>query len=99
MASTDEESWFEQGIEAARNYYSSQAFAGGTDYIAPEVAIKLYLPPENEDLLQVARPMSKQRQKWIAGFRKEQLSILAKGIVEKRTKLRKKLRQELKNEE
>lgn len=84
MSIEEDESWFEQGRRNAREYYGAQAFSGLTRYIEPEVAIRLFLPPEKEELLQIVRPISKHRQKWLAGFRKEQTTILAEMVVERR---------------
>lgn len=82
--STEEVNYFEEGVKFADEYYNSQAYSGGSRYIPPDVAAKLYFPPEEEQLLQVSRPMSKKRQKWIAGFRKRQIEILAQQVVDKR---------------
>ncbi len=69
--------YFIKGKEDARAYYSSQALAGFTKYIKPEDAIRIYWPPVEESMMMVSSPLPKPRQKWIAGFRKEQLIILA----------------------
>lgn len=73
----DSENHFEQGQKACREYYASQAFAGLTRGVKAEEAIKLFLPPVDEQLIQVAMPLPKPRQKWLAGFRKEQITVLA----------------------
>jgi len=77
--SKEEENYFEQGQSDARGYYSSQALAGLTRYIKPEDAIRIYWPPVEESLMMVSTPMPKSRQKWIAGFRKEQMIIMAEN--------------------
>ena len=81
MAKQEEENYFEQGQRAARGYYKSQAMAGLTRYIKPEEAIKLFWPNAEETLMMVSTPMPKPRQKWISGFRKEQMVILAERQV------------------
>ena len=73
---TDVENFFDQGRQAARNYYKSQAFSGLTRFISPEVAIRLFFPPVDEQLVMIAMPLPKNRQKWIAGFKKEQQIIM-----------------------
>ena len=76
--SNNEENYFEQGREDCKKYYESQAFAGLTRNVVPEQAIKLFWPPVEEQLVQMVMPMPKPRQKWIAGFRKEQTEMFAK---------------------
>jgi len=73
---TTQLSFFEQGRECCKGYYTSQAYAGLTRNITAELAIRMYLPPIEESLVQVAMPMPKDRQKWLAGFKKEQLEYL-----------------------
>lgn len=64
--------YYEQGREACRVYYKSQAFAGLTRNITAEEAVKLFWPNVDEQHIMVAMPLPKPRQKWIAGFKKEQ---------------------------
>lgn len=81
---TEEQSWFEQGVEDCKTYYNSQYFSSGSRYIDPETAIKLFFANDQEQMLQVSRPLSRSRQKWIAGFRKQQITELAQLVVNKR---------------
>ena len=67
--------YFEEGRKACRTYYASQAFAGLTRSIKAEDAIKLFWPPVDEMQIMVSTPLPKPRQKWIAGFKKEQAEI------------------------
>jgi hypothetical protein len=73
----DNEDHFKQGQKACREYYASQAFSGLTRAVKAEQAIKLFLPPVEEQLIQVAMPLPKPRQKWLAGFKKEQNTMIA----------------------
>lgn len=75
---SDEVNYFEQGREACRQYYTSQAFASLTRNVKAEQAIKLFWPPVEEALIMVSTPLPKPRQKWIAGFKKEQIELAAK---------------------
>ena len=75
--SVDTENYFEQGQKQCREYYASQAFAGLTRNIKAEDAIKLFWPPVDEMLIMVSTPLPKPRQKWIAGFKKQQVELLA----------------------
>jgi len=69
---TKEESFFEKGQRDCRAYYNSQAYAGLTRFVKAEEAIKLFWPPVDEMQIMVSTPLPKPRQKWIAGFKKEQ---------------------------
>ena len=73
----DTENYFEQGQKACQAYYKSQAFAGLTRGVKADQAIKLFWPPTDEQLIMVSMPLPKPRQKWIAGFKKEQTAMLA----------------------
>ncbi len=77
------ENYYEMGREAAKMYYSntSQAFKGYTQNVRAEDAIKLFLASPPESLIMVATPLPKSRQKWIAGFKKEQTIILAQKNI------------------
>ena len=68
----DNENHFEQGVEACKQYYTSPNFAGFIRNITPELAMGLFLPPVEEQLVQMVMPLPKPRQKWLAGFKKEQ---------------------------
>ncbi len=69
--------YYKDGQNAARHYYKSRYPAGYIKNVKAEDAIKIFLPPVNEQLVQIAMPLPKPRQKWIAGFKKEQITILA----------------------
>ncbi len=59
----------ERGREAARTFYSSQAFASYTDYVKPEDAMRLMFSSEDE-------PDGEARNEWVTGFEAEQAVIL-----------------------
>lgn len=65
-----------QGAHACRVYYNSQMYSSLTKYIKADDAIKLFLPPVNEMLIQYAAPLPKDREEWLAGFKEEQLTIV-----------------------
>ena len=65
-----------EGVRAAQSYYRSHVFAGFTRAIRAEDAIKLFLPPVNEMLVQISSPLPKPRRDWIKGFKEEQINIL-----------------------
>ena len=70
------EHYFE-GVRACQSYYNSQGFAGLSRYVRAEEAIKLFMPPVNEQLIQVSTPLPKPRRDWIKGFKEEQANIIA----------------------
>ena len=70
-----------EGVRAAQCYYKGQAFGGFTRNVLAEDAIKLFLPPIAEALVQYVAPMPKPRKDWIKGFKEEQAAILAESIV------------------
>ena len=67
------------GVRAAQSYYGSQGFGGFTRNVKAEDAIKLFLPPVVEALVQYVAPMPKPRKDWIKGFKEEQAAILAEN--------------------
>ena len=75
---TDEINYFEQGQSDCRAYYTSQAYAGLTRNIKAEQAMKLFWPNVEEAQVMISMPLPKSRQKWIAGFKKEQIELAAK---------------------
>lgn len=74
---TEEIDYFKQGRKACRTYYTGQATSNLTKHVKAEDAMKLYWPPIEEYLSQISSPLPKPRQKWIAGFKKEQVIIKA----------------------
>lgn len=70
-----ETDYFKQGQKDCRTYYTTQAYSALAKKIQPEDAMKLFWPPENEMLTQISMPRPKPRQKWIAGFKKEQVIL------------------------
>ena len=68
-----------EGARAAQLYYNSQGYASLTRFIRAEEAIKLFLPPVTEALVQYVTPMPKPRKDWMKGFKEEQAAILAEG--------------------
>ena len=77
----NEDSHYEQGRTDARGYYKSQALTSLTEFVTAEDAMKLYWPPVEESMMMVSMPLPKPRQKWIAGFKKEQIAIRAEHLV------------------
>ena len=65
-----------EGVRAAQSYYRSQGFGGFSRNVRAEDAIKLFLPPVTEALVQYVAPMPKPRKDWIKGFKEEQANIL-----------------------
>jgi len=76
-----EHDYFVQGQTDCRAFYTSPTYAGFQKPMAPEIAMKLYWPNTEETHMMVSAPLPKPRQKWIAGFRKEQIIILAEQVV------------------
>ncbi len=66
------------GVRSAYAYYYSSHYAGFDRNIRAEDAIKLFLPPLAEILMQISIPLPKPRKDWIKGFKKKQAVILAK---------------------
>jgi len=63
------ENYFKLGQDAARYFYSNNSAFRGMDYHGrPEDIARLFLPPEAEQLIQIARPLSTERQQWLDGF-------------------------------
>jgi len=60
---------YNNGINAAKAYYSSQGFASLTRYPRPQDVIKLFLPPVKEHRTQMRTPMPKDRVEWMEGFK------------------------------
>lgn len=60
----------EQGAVDWWRYKASRAYQQFNKDARAEDVMRLFWPPEREDMLQVTRPMSKQRRDWIAGFNK-----------------------------
>ena len=69
-----------EGVRAAQCYYNGQGFGGFTRQVRAEDAIKLFLPPVTEALVQYVAPMPKHRKDWIKGFKEEQATILAEVV-------------------
>jgi NifB/MoaA-like Fe-S oxidoreductase len=65
-----------EGVRSARAFYYSGHYGGLDQNIRAEDAIKLFLPPVEEALIQYTAPMPKPRKDWIKGFKEEQASIL-----------------------
>jgi hypothetical protein len=74
---TDNIDYFKKGQQDCRLYYQSQAYSSYTKSPRPEDAMRLFFPPENEMLSQMEMPRPKPKQKWLAGFKKEQIIIQA----------------------
>ena len=65
----------EIGAKAAYAYYQSQGFGGFTRDVKAEDAIKLFLPPVNEMMVQYVAPLPKDRKDWLEGFKEAQIKI------------------------
>jgi len=65
----------ELGIAAAQVYYYSQAYGSLTRHVRAEDAIKLFLPPVTEMMVQYTAPLPQDRKDWLAGFKEEQAKI------------------------
>lgn len=59
---------YEEGREAAEQYFNSRCYAQFTRDITGEHAIKFFKPPVNESLMMVYSPMPKDRAEWMKGF-------------------------------
>ena len=70
-----------EGVRAAQSYYNGQGYQGYTRNVRAEDAIKLFLPPVVEALVQYVTPMPEPRKDWMKGFKEEQAAILAEGNV------------------
>ena len=66
-----------QGVRAAQAYYNSQGYGALTRHVRAEDAIKLFLPPVAEMMVQYVAPLPKPRKDWIRGFKEEQANIIA----------------------
>ena len=62
------------GAEAWRAFRDSDQFRQFDRDTPAEDAIRLFLPPENEDMMQVSRPLSKARRDWITGFNEARIA-------------------------
>lgn len=65
----------EEGAKAAYSYYYDQAYGPLTRNIKAEDAIKLFLPPVNEMMVQYVAPLPKDRKEWLEGFKEAQIKI------------------------
>jgi len=63
----------EQGAYDANAFYTWRAYASLPRDIRAEEAIKLFLPPVTETMVQYVAPMPKDRKDWIKGFKQEQI--------------------------
>lgn len=77
--------YFEQGRQDARAYFESRSYSGLSEFIQAEEAIKLFWPPVEESMMLVSMPFPKPRQKWLAGFRQERVTIRAERVIACRT--------------
>ena len=57
-----------EGREAWNIVKKSNVFKQFSLTAPADVIMKLFLPPENEDMMQISRPLSKDRKEWIEGF-------------------------------
>lgn len=70
--------YYEQGRQAYRTLTCSVNYAWVSRDAPADVVIKFFLPGEQEDLLMISRPISKERRDWIEGFNNEKATE-AKG--------------------
>lgn len=66
--------YYMQGVRAAQSYHSAHGY-GFERNVRGEDVIKMYLPPVEEYMTQMASPMPKPRRDWIRGFEEEQAAI------------------------
>ena len=62
---------FVAGRRARRAFVTSVLYAAYDNALPPEEAMKLFLPPVSESLVQIARPLPQDRQDWIRGWEEE----------------------------
>lgn len=74
---TNEIDNFKEGKSAAKYYYNAIYPSTKNKNVKAEDAIRFFLPPVEEQPVQISMPLPKARQKWIAGFKKEQIKILS----------------------
>ncbi len=67
---------YQEGRKAAKAYYTSQGFFGFTRFVKAEDAIRLFLPPVEEALVQISTPLPKKRQAWVKGFKDQQKELI-----------------------
>lgn len=70
------EQMYDEGCAACYAYYKSQAYTSLSKHIKPEDAAKLFLPAEEETLMQVSTPMPLARRSWVQGFADTQFQLL-----------------------
>ena len=84
--SKKEENYFEQGQKDCRILYTSQAYSSlSLKQMTAERAMVIFWPPVEEQLVQMVMPLPKPRQKWLAGFKKEQPIIMAEQKINCKT--------------
>jgi len=66
-----------EGVRSAQVFYHSKYYSGLDRNLRAEDAIKLFLPPVVEFLVQTESPLPKPRKDWLKGYKEEQASILA----------------------
>ena len=73
--------YYEQGQTDCLGYYTSQAYTSFSENITAEAAMKIFWPCVEEQQVQIAMPLPKPRQKWLAGFKKKQIEIRAQRLI------------------
>lgn len=67
---------YKDGARAAIEFYNSVHFVWVVKPVLPEDAMRLFLPPVEQQMMQVQTPMPKPRKDWLKGFKEEQENIL-----------------------
>jgi len=62
---------YEAGQQDRKGFVNSQGYAGISRNITAEDATLLFWPPITNDMMQVARPMPKDRKEWVEGWNDE----------------------------
>lgn len=62
---------YEEGRKARKGYVVSQHYAGLSNNITPDTAMKIFLPPIINDKMEIQRPLPKDRKEWVRGWNDE----------------------------
>ena len=67
---------YKEGMKAAIQLYGSKHYQYISKPVRPEDAMKVFLPPIPQTLMQIPTPVPADREQWLRGFREEQETIL-----------------------
>jgi len=65
---TDKLDMYEEGRQARQGFITSQGYMGLSRNITAKDAMKVFLPPVPQDMMQVQRPLPAGNKKWINGW-------------------------------